>query len=391
MISFEKALEIVSDAAYRLPVEQVSLHLATGRILATDVLSDMDIPPFNKSAVDGYACRRSDLYNPLEVIEVVAAGKVPEKIPGSGQCSKIMTGGMLPQGTDMVIMVEDTEAVGEGKIRFTASNSSDNYCSVGEDVRKSGLVLAAGTQLQPQHIAMLATVGCTEPLVSCKPMIGIISTGDELVEPSNKPGISQIRNSNASQLMAQSQLAGAIPLYFGIAPDNENDTFEILNQAVLQSDLVLLSGGISAGDFDFVPEVIQKAGFEILFRSMAVQPGKPLIFAVRDKKYIVALPGNPVSSYVQFEMLVTHLIRKITGNLSPVRETNMPFGVEYVRKKASRKAFIPVLIDEDGMVYPVDYHGSAHMHAYVNAQAIASIPEGCFSISKGTLVNVRFI
>jgi molybdopterin molybdotransferase len=191
--------------------------------------------------------------------------------------------------------------------------------------------------------------------------------------------------------MAQSQLAGATPLYFGIAPDNENDTFELLNQAVLQSDLVLLSGGISAGDFDFVPEVILKAGFEILFRSMAVQPGKPLIFAVRDKKYIVALPGNPVSSYVQFEMLVTHLIRKITGNLSPLRETTMPFGVEYVRKKASRKAFIPVLIGEDGMVYPVDYHGSAHMHAYVSAQAIASISEGCFSISKGTLVNVRFI
>ena len=154
---------------------------------------------------------------------------------------------------------------------------------------------------------------------------------------------------------------------------------------------MILTGGISAGDFDFVPTVIQQAGYEIKFRSIAVQPGKPVIFATRGNQYLVGLPGNPVSSFVQFELLVKHLIRLITGKTSKEIQITAPMGVDYKRKNNSRKAFFPVYFSDEGTVLPVEYHGSAHIHSYIYAQGIAAIEIGKDTISKGTLVHVRLV
>ncbi|HNX44458.1 MAG TPA: molybdopterin molybdotransferase MoeA [Bacteroidales bacterium] len=391
MITFEEAFGIVALSAIELETERTELAEAAGRILAEDVFSDMDMPPFNKSAVDGYACRREDLEGELTVIEVIPAGKIPEKAVGKGQCSKLMTGGMVPEGADTVVMIEDIETTGENTVRFKGENTSANIAVKAEDIRKGALVLEKGIRLTPPHIAVLASVGCARPLVSRKPRVAVISTGDELVEPSQVPGIARIRNSNAYQLLAQARNAGCDAAYYGIASDNEEHTYNKITAAQLQSDIILLTGGVSTGDFDFVPAIIEKAGFDIKFRTMAVQPGKPTIFAVRGKQFLFGLPGNPVSAFVQFHLLGGMLIRKMTGCTDEERILRIPMGVDYRRKKASRKSFIPVKVTTAATVLPVEYHGSAHIHSFVHADGIISIEIGQTELLKGSLVDVRLL
>lgn len=390
MILFEEALEIVNGAARQLSVTPVPLAQAHGSVLAQDIFSDMDMPPFDKSAMDGYACRRADLDKPLEVIEVIPAGVVPAKMIAAGTCSKLMTGGMLPQGADMVIMVEDTELAGENRIRFTGTKSSDNFCRTGEDIRKNDRVLEAGMLLRPQHIAILASVGCVEPLVYDQPVVGVLSTGDELVEPHQKPAPSQIRNSNAAQLMAQIDTIGAKPQYFGIVADTLEATREAIEGAINKCNILLLSGGVSMGDFDYVPQVLHETGFEVLFKSIAVQPGRPTVFARKGNMYLFGLPGNPVSSFVQFEMLVKPLIFALMGSKYDPVQLQLPMGTNYTRRNPKRKSFIPVVIKQ-GKVFPVDYNGSAHIHAYVKAQGIVPVEIGKTTIAEGELTDVRLI
>ena len=391
MILFEEALDIITKSAVPLSSEKIKLEDSLGRVLSMDVFSDMDMPPFDKSAVDGYACRSVDLGKELKVIETIPAGKVPVKFVDAGCCSKLMTGGMLPKGADTVIMVEDVEITGTDTIRFVAPRTASNYCTKAEDITKGEKVLEKGTSIRPQEIAILASVGCANPEVYKQPRIGIISTGDELVEPAETPALSQIRNSNAYQLLAQAKRSDCIATYYGIAHDTEESTLQIIQQAANGSDIVILTGGISAGDFDFVPAVIKQAGFDIKFRSMAVQPGKPVIFATRGNKYLVGLPGNPVSSFVQFELLVKHLIKLVTGNNVPLLQLKVPMGIDYSRKRTTRKAFFPVYLSEEGTAMPVEYHGSAHIHSYIHAHGIVTIEIGENKISKGTLVDVRLV
>ncbi len=389
MLQFEVALQLISHSAMPLPSEIIALDESCGRVLAVDVFSDMDMPPFDKSAVDGYACRRADLHLELKVLETIPAGKAPTMTIGPGECSKLMTGGMLPKGADTVIMVEDVAVCGSETIRFAAAATAPNFCYQAEDLRKGEKVLTKGTLIRPQEVAVLASVGCANPEVIKQPRIGIISTGDELVEPSETPALSQIRNSNAWQLLAQARNAGCTATYFGIARDTEDATLQIIEKAAAASDIVILTGGISAGDFDFVPAVIRQAGFDIKFRSIAVQPGKPVIFATRGNTYLVALPGNPVSSFVQFEMLVRHLIKLITGNTSKEMLIKIPFGADYSRRRTDRKAFFPVYLTTEGTAMPVEYHGSAHIHSYIHADGIVVAEIGVQQIKKGTLVDVR--
>ena len=391
MIKFEEAFDIVLNAAtFTYPSEQINFINSVGRILAVDVFSDMHMPPFDKSAMDGFACRKEDLKNVLEVIEVLPAGKVPEREIGPNQCTKIMTGAIIPNGADCVIMVEHTEETADHLIRFLKAHTNTNICFVGEDIKKGDLVLEKGTCIEPQHIAVMASVGCNEPLVSKQPKIGIISTGDELVEPFEYPAQSQIRNSNAYQLIAQVQRAGGTPNYMGIAEDSEEVTFTTISKALEENDIVLLTGGVSMGDFDFVPDIMAKAGVDIKFRSMAVQPGKPTLFGTFDQhKFIFGLPGNPVSSYTQFELLVRPLMLKLMGIRELPKPVKLPMGATYKRRKSVRKSFLPVMIREDGKVYPVEYHGSAHIHSYVFANGITSVDIGKETLEKGELVDVR--
>ena len=393
MIKFEEALDVVlKSVQFTLKSERINFTDSLERILAEDVSSDINMPPFDKSAMDGFACRKADIKNELEVIEVLKAGKIPTKKIGKNQCAKIMTGAIVPEGADCVIMVEHIKITGDNnKIQYLKDDTNNNICYFAEDIKKGALVLKKGIGIKPQHIAVMATVGYIQALVYKKPRVGIISTGDELVEPATIPGKSQIRNSNGYQLITQVSSAGAIPNYIGIAEDSEEVTFAIISKAMKENDIVLLTGGVSMGDFDFVPEIMIKAGVDIKFRSIAVQPGKPTIFGTfKTNRFIFGLPGNPVSSYTQFELLVKQLILKLMGCEELYSILRLPMGAEYTRKKSERKSFIPVNIS-DGKVYPVEYHGSAHIHSYVGANGITSIDIGTEKLEIGELVDVRQI
>jgi molybdopterin molybdotransferase len=389
MIAFEEALNIVLSSATPLNSEKVTLNLSLNRILVQDLFSDMDMPPFDKSAVDGFACRKVDLGAPLTVIEVIRAGKVPENTVGESQCSGIMTGAMVPEGADTVIMVEDTDEISADQIRFVGTKTAANICHKAEDIHKGDKVLNKGTLIHASQIAVLASVGCVEPLVYRQPVVAILSTGDELVEPEYIPEPSQIRNSNAAQLTAQITAMNAIPLYLGIVPDDEEQTRKAIEQALAAADVVLLTGGVSMGDFDFVPMILKEQKVEILFNRIAVQPGKPTVFGHRDGKYVFGLPGNPVSSFVQFEMLVKPLLYALGDHAYRPIQLKLPLAVDYMRRNNQRRAFVPVTFLQPEGVVPIAYHGSAHIHAYVAAEGIMSVPIGISHLKKGELVDVR--
>jgi len=388
MITYEEALDIVLKGSYLFDKEDVEILNSVGRILAEDVLSDINMPPFNRSAVDGFACRKADIDNELAVIETVRAGQYPSKIISEGQSIRIMTGAPVPEGADCVLMVEDTVETDTGKIRFTGKNTKSNISPFAEDVKTGECVIKAGIRILPRHIAIMAAVGCVKPLVYKKPKVAVIATGDEIVEPHLKPGISQIRNSNVYQLALQAEQAGAEVFYMGIAPDSEDDTERFIREALDKADIVLLTGGVSMGDFDFVPKILEKTGIDVLFRTIALQPGKPTTFGIKGLKRIFGLPGNPVSCFTIFELLVKPLLLKMMGMTRPLTGQRLPLGTEYHRKRKDRMQWIPVQL-RDGKIYPLEYHGSAHIFSLAEADALAAIPLNVTDLSTGDLMDVR--
>ena len=390
MIEFYEALNIIEKEAHVRGTEQLPLQEATGRVLAQDVASDTDLPPFNKSAMDGFACRRSDLGNRMKIIETVKAGDIPINSVGENQCVRIMTGGKVPGGADCVIMVEQTVQEGE-YVRFTGSNTAGNIAFRGEDLKKGDLALPKGILLSPRHIAILASAGCARPLVFIRPRVAVLTTGDEIIEPDKIPEGTSIRNSNGPQLVAQIAGMGALPDYFGIVKDTPGATEAAVGEALETSDAVLITGGVSMGDFDFVPSVLKSAGVELFFEKVAIKPGRPTVFGKKGKIPVFGLPGNPVSAFTIFELMVKPLLFRMMGHEYRPPVLRLPIGQDYSRKKADRIAWTPVSLNLQGEVIPADYHGSGHIHSLAGAWGIMGMEAGIYSYTKGEKVNVRQI
>lgn len=389
MISFGRALEIVMDNAGSTGTEFVSWADSMNRVLTEDIAADTDLPPFDRSSVDGFACKKSDLGKELEIIETIPAGKWPSQSVTEGKCSRIMTGAPVPDGADCIIMVEDTEIAGPEKIRFRGKFHKENIAYRCEDVREGDIVLKAGRLIKPQDIAVMAAVGHVSVAVGKMPRVAVLSSGSELTEPYEKPAKQGIRNSNSSQLLAQVARTGAKGRYYGIAVDDEKLTLDLVVEAMSANEIVIITGGVSMGDFDFVPSVLEKAGVKILFDRVAVQPGKPTTFGVHDRGVVFGLPGNPVSSFIQFEMLVRPFIYKMMGHDWNPYEIRLPIKTKFERKNAGRMALIPVSFTSDNSVVPVEYHGSAHISALTDACGIIKLGVGQTVIEEGEIVNVR--
>lgn len=389
MITLEQAIGIAFSKAHTIGTETVDLLESAGRILAQDVLADADMPPFNKSAMDGYACRRADLEKELSVIELIPAGQSPTQIVHLGHCSKIMTGVQVPQGADTVFMVEFSQETTPGKVRFTGEKTNSNICLQGEDLKKGDLVVTSGTMLKPQHIAMLASVGCVHPLVYKQPAVGIISTGSELVNPEEVPGHSHIRNSNGPQLFAQATSSGFKAKYYGIVIDDKQLIRQIIEQSIGQNEVTILSGGVSVGDFDFVPKIILDLGFEIHFSKINIKPGQHTTFATKGNKTIIGLPGNPVSSFIQFEVFAKPFLRRLMNYQQAEIRLPMAMSHGFIRKKSDRDECLPVQITLKNEVQLVAYHGSAHIHAYHQAFGFITVAAGKTELIKGEIVDVR--
>ena len=304
MIHLEKAQELAGKHAILPGTETVPLQESMGRVLAEDIFSDRDVPPFSRATMDGFACRREDLPGPLEVLETLHAGKMPTRKTGPGQCSRIMTGAMIPEGANCVIMQEYVNTGTDGRIQFTAEQSDTNIHPRGQDLQKGDLLLSKGTRLNPGHLGIVASAGLRAVQVATKMIIGILATGSELVMADQKPQGAQIRNSNSHQLAGQVRSAGHTPLDLGIVEDDRNKLLEKIRAALEKVDLLLITGGASVGETDLVPGVWQDLGLSRVFDRVAMQPGKPVSFAHGEGKACFGLSGNPVSSFVQFEMLV---------------------------------------------------------------------------------------
>ena len=386
--ALDEATAIITSRAWRLPTERAPIGESLLRVLAEDVCSDVNMPPFDKASMDGYACRRVDAFAPLRVVEHIAAGVSPTRALGPGECAKIMTGAPMPPGADCVLIVERVEEAEDGLIRYTGTSVQENFCPCGEDVRVGDWVLAAGRRLQPQDLAVLAAVGYARPQVSGQPRVGIFATGDELAPPDTHPAAAQIRNSNSVQLAALVQLAGGVPVHFGIVRDTAQELGAAFEEAARECDVTLSTGGVSMGDFDLVPEVLEQLGFATHLRRVAIQPGKPMVFATRGDRAFFGLSGNPVSSFVQFELLARPFLAALQGADPAPVEVFLPLTERLHRRHADRMAWVPVRFEGEG-VAPVRFHGSAHAHALCHADGLTRYPAGCHELEVGQRVPVR--
>jgi molybdopterin molybdotransferase len=389
VISAEEALAIIKTQAVLLGTEKVGLEHCLGRVLRQDVVCDVDMPPFDRSSMDGFACRREDLRGELEVVETIAAGSRPSHSLGRGQCAKIMTGAMVPEGADCVVIVEESQLLPDGRMRWQGRDTPEHICRRGADIAAGQRLLESGTRICAKTVASLALAGCVQPLVSRRPRVGVIATGDEVVSPQAAPGPAQIRDSNSAQLMAQAAQCGCAAVHHGIVKDRKADIGAALSRAQAASDVILIAGGVSMGDFDLVPAALREQGFELLFEKVAVQPGKPTVFGRRGGVFVFGVPGNPVSAFMSFEFFVQELLDAMTGLRARAPALRLPWAGTFKRTRADRLARVPVRLRPDGTVEAVEFHGSAHVSSLAGADGIVSIPVGVSEIPGGTAVDVR--
>lgn len=319
LLSFEQALatvkEKLAEANPKPPTETLPLERVGGRILAEDVAADRDYPPFHRSIRDGYAVRSADVGTAPATLACVGEVRAGEGFPGTvgaGECVEIMTGAPLPAGTDTVVMIEQVRVQGSRVEVPCAVGPYENVVRQGAEAARGRTVLLGGRRLGPGEMGLLASVGRAHVGVFLPPQVAILPTGDEVVPFDEPPGPFQIRNSNAVTLAALVLAAGGVPRPLGIAPDQK----EVLRRLILdglESDLLLLSGGISVGKYDFVGQVLTELGGEFFIRGVAMRPGKPLVFGRCQEKFFFGLPGNPVSTYVTFALFVRPAIAMLAG------------------------------------------------------------------------------
>jgi len=393
MLELEDALRIVTDLASgrRVGTERVDLLEAFHRVLAEDVISDIDIPPFTKSTRDGFACRRADLGNELEVIETIAAGAVPQRILGPNESARIMTGAAIPQGADCVVMLEDTEPLSENRVRCRPRGLRDNIHPQGTSIMAGETVLHAGDMIRAQQVAVLASVGCSRPLVSRRPRVGVIATGSELVEPDRRPEAGQIRNSNSFQLSAMVLGASARPQNYGLVGDNRAAIQAALSKAMAENDVVVLSGGISKGDYDFVRGVLEENLVELVFDRVHVNPGRLIVFGLSDSGFCFGLSGNPVSNFIMFELVVKPFLYMMAGHRFKATVSQAPMAETLVRDEAKKDLWLPVLLAADGRAHPVQSRGSMSITSLCRADGLMHVPAGVTEVPEGTTVVVRQI
>jgi molybdopterin molybdotransferase len=397
-----EAQRVVLEAAVPLPAETCPTADAQGRVLAEAIESRRTLPPFDVSAMDGYAVRAADLAQAsraapvaLPVAFEMAAGSQPDRALGAGSAARIFTGAPLPPGADAVVRQEDVEADLESA-RFAApAPHGDNVRLAGEDVRAGEVVLEAGTRLGPAALGMLASLGRSHVAVHQRPRVAILSGGDELVEPDGDPSGGRIVASNSYSLAAQCREVGAEPVYLGIARDRPEELERRL-RAGLASHVIVSSAGVSVGDRDYVRPVLEKLGCELIFWGVAIKPGYPLVFGrFGDHGPLVfGLPGNPVSAMVTFEEFVRPLLRRLAGHRSWFRPRIEARLGERLRKPAGRMHLVRVRLERrDGraVATPTGNQSSGVLRSMALAQGLLVFPAEATELAEGAPVQVQVL
>ena len=405
LIPLEDAQAIVLSHVNLTGIVEIPVWQAAGLPLAENAVADIDISPFANSAMDGYAVRAADLATAsldapvtLSVVGHEAAGHVFEGTIGAGETVRIMTGAPVPEGADAVVKYEIVEILdGDGNegshVSFSApAKVGENVRSAAEEAHVGDVVLHAGEVVAPAGAGLLASAGYACVKVHAAPRVGIISLGTELVSPGEVPVRGQIRDSNSSALMAEALDAGAEPVFYGIAPDEEQAISELVHRAVRECDFVITSGGASAGDYDYVTALVQREG-EVLFDRISMRPGKAITFGLLGGKPYLGLSGNPAAAYVGFEMLARPAIRKMRGfaeGARPVQQATLTHGV---KKRQDRRFYDRAMVARDAqtgelMVTEAKSQNSALLGTMQRANCLLRINEGPCEFKPGDVVEV---
>jgi molybdopterin molybdotransferase len=391
LISIEEARERVLAEVEPLPIEGVDLPAALGRVLGTDVLAEHDLPPFDASAMDGFAVPAGEAAT-LRIESESRAGAPSRSALEPGTACRISTGAVVPERTHAVVPVERTEER-DGEVRVPESPAGDNVRRAGEDVRAGELVLRSGTHLGPAELAVLASLGI--PTVACahRPRVAVLATGDELVEPGSPLAPGQIRNSNAYGVAAQAEQAGAEVVQRGRVPDDPGATRDALAAALDAADVVCVSGGVSVGPHDHVKPALAELGVEERFWGVRLQPGKPTWFGSRAGKLVFGLPGNPVSAMVTFHLFARPAVRALQG-ADPVPRAAVARLAEPVRRNPRRDQMIRVRLDAGDSGWaaaPTKAQQSHVLSSMLDAAALARIPAGEGTLAAGEPVDIELL
>ncbi len=379
----------VQTAALHPHVETVGLASAVGRVLAQPAAADRNYPPFDRSVRDGFAVRSTDIPGTLHVIGEVRAGEVFHGHVGVGQAVEIMTGAPVPSGADCVVMVEHCTRPTTTTVATEKHLAPGTHIArLGCEARSGETVLAAGTRIDFAHISWLATTGHAEVFVYRRPRVAIIATGDEIVDVHQVPANHQIRNSNAWSIAAQVARAGGDPVVLPIARDTLEAT-QVLIEEGLQADLLLLSGGVSAGKYDVVEQALAAAGAGFYFDRVAIQPGQPLVFGRARGTFFFGLPGNPVSTMVTFEVFARAALELLAG----CGVATLPLALARLTKPFHHKAgltrFLPAEV-RDGTATPVDWQGSGDVAALCRANAFLVADADRAEYQEGDTIPILF-
>ena len=391
-LSFPEARQCVLSkvrGARHLPArEPVELGEAAGRVLAEDIAADRDTPAVARSVRDGYAVRAGDLPGELEVIGEVRAGESFRGAVGRGQAVEIMTGAPVPAGADAVVMVEHTERI-NGRVRIGRAAEPNQFINPrASEAAAKEVVLHSGKRLDYTDVAMLAAFGRSSVAVYRKPDVALIATGDEIVEVPEMPQEFQIRNSNIYSLAAQVERAGGVGRILPVARDNEAHTRQLIEQGLV-ADLLLLSGGVSAGKYDVVETVLSRLGAEFYFDRVLIQPGQPLVFGRARETFFFGLPGNPASTMVTFEVFARAALELISGQEEVTLRMPLARLTRDFRHKAGLTRFLPARLSPDGgEVTPVHWSGSGDIPALTRANAFLVAEADRPDYAEGGLIPV---
>lgn len=389
MLEIPQALAILADEIAPLATEEIPLSNGVGRRLANPVVSDVDSPPHHKSVMDGYAVRSEDIQDReqrLVVVETILAGGVPQRVIGPGQAARIMTGAPLPEGADCIVMVEKTTALKNDSQQEVIIHESGlapghHWMRRGASMQVGDEVFQAGHLIRAHDIGVLAEVGADPLTVFAQPSIAVLATGSELVDANCLPQPGQVRNSNGPMLTALASRLSSQVKSLPAAPDEPRVLRSLIEQG-LESDLLLMSGGVSAGLADHVPATLHELGVREIFHGVAIKPGKPIWFGVREhsgrRQYVFGLPGNPVSTLVCFEIFVRGGWQRLTGAATANRETAIALLKTDHSVRGPRPSYWPVRVSGDAQgiqhAKPLPWAGSSDLRCLSQANGLAIFP-----------------
>ena len=403
MINFADALKTILECASPLDqTERVPIGAALSRYLAEDITARENVPIADNSAMDGYAVRQADLPDretcakrPLRVVRVLAAEQVASTPLRPGEAMKIMTGAPIPPGADAVVMVERTRSE-DGMVWINEPPTSRQFIRpAGGDLKAGQPVLHSGQRLNSAHLGLLASMGNATVLVARRCRVGVLATGNELLPPEGKLEPGKVRNANSYALMGLVQETGAEPVFLGIAPDDRPSLKQALDEGLRQHDILVTSGGVSMGDFDFIKDLVDELGLDIRFKALNIKPGKPVVFGTRENSLFFGLPGNPVSAMVTFHELVRPALQRRMGDQAPGPRSQYARLAEALEKNDGKRHFMRGVLASNGEDLPsVSLTGAQDSNILLSmgkANCLVMMPEERSRYEQGAIVAVHLL